>query len=292
MKFSVLLDIFIELLSKRMLTAKYLAEKYALSPRTVYRYVEVLSSAAPVQIKRCRCGGIYLSDCYTLPTGFLRAEEYDAMIDALSEAYVNTTETRFLQAKRKLSATRAEERREKTLIAETGDLFLDETALPLSSTMLEKLRLIGACMRSCTVLEIEYLENGEKSLRKIDPHTIAVLDGALHTYAFCHTARAFRLFRVGRILSAVKTQESFRKRPFEFAELSKAKASARQPVRLEINERALERAYDWLGAENIRLINGRYIADVLLFDNAAFQAKLNTFGEDVKVISPKKRKNE
>ena len=147
MKFSVLLDIFIELLSKRMLTAKYLAEKYALSPRTVYRYVEVLSSAAPVQIKRGRCGGIYLSDCYTLPMDFFKAEEYDAMIEALSEAYAKTAEDRFLQAKRKLSAHKTEERRKRALIAETGDLFLDETALPLSSTMLEKLRLIGACMR-------------------------------------------------------------------------------------------------------------------------------------------------
>ena len=104
MKFSILLDILIELLSKRRVTASYLAEKHSLSQRTVYRYIAILAETVPAQIKRGRGGGICLSDSYKLPLGFLTAEEYDAAIEALSEAYTRSPEARFLDAKRKLSA--------------------------------------------------------------------------------------------------------------------------------------------------------------------------------------------
>ena len=43
MKFVILLDIFFELLAKRKITASYLAQKYEVSVRTVYRYVDILS---------------------------------------------------------------------------------------------------------------------------------------------------------------------------------------------------------------------------------------------------------
>ena len=78
MKFQVILDILFELLSRRRVTANSLAEKHKLSPRTVYRYVEVLSTAVPIRIKRGRDGGICLPDSYKLPVNFLTEAELSA----------------------------------------------------------------------------------------------------------------------------------------------------------------------------------------------------------------------
>ena len=75
MKFSILLSIVFDLLSKQSVTARYLAEKHSLSPRTVYRYIEILSQHLPLEIKRGRNGGICLADNYKLHVGFMRAEE-------------------------------------------------------------------------------------------------------------------------------------------------------------------------------------------------------------------------
>ena len=83
MKFSILIDMLFDLLSKRKITAAYLAEKYQISPRTVYRYVDLLAQKLPVSVKRGRNGGIYLSDSYRLPVGFMSADEYTAAINAL-----------------------------------------------------------------------------------------------------------------------------------------------------------------------------------------------------------------
>ena len=67
MKFVILLDILFELLSKRKVTATFLSEKFNISTRTVYRYVDTLSLCIPLYVKQGREGGIYLSDSYKLP---------------------------------------------------------------------------------------------------------------------------------------------------------------------------------------------------------------------------------
>ena len=71
MKFEILLSMLFDLLAKHKLTATYFAERYEISPRTVYRYVDILSMVLPVYVKRGRDGGICISDSYKLPKGFM-----------------------------------------------------------------------------------------------------------------------------------------------------------------------------------------------------------------------------
>ena len=104
MKFAILLDILFDLLLKRRVTATELAEKYEISTRTVYRYIDLLSMTVPVYVKQGRNGGICISDSYKLPMGFMTKDEYDAAMEALAAMYSQLPQERFLQAKRKLSA--------------------------------------------------------------------------------------------------------------------------------------------------------------------------------------------
>lgn len=104
MKFKTVLDMLFELLQKRKVTATYFSKKYGISLRTVYRYVEELKSALPLEITRGRNGGICLPDQFKLPVNFMTNEEYLAAIEALEIAYAHYPEDRFLIAKEKLSA--------------------------------------------------------------------------------------------------------------------------------------------------------------------------------------------
>ena len=280
----------IELLSKRNLTANYFAEKYDLSPRTVHRYLEVLSSAVPIQIKRGRNGGIYLSEHYKLPLGFFTTEEYDAIISALNASYAETLDERFLFAKRKLSTQ--EKHHEQTLVCtgESDDIIFSDTAFHSPISMLEKLRLLGACIRSRTIVDVEFLDNNKKTAHKIEPHVLLAQDHCWYVYAFCHTQRKFQFFSLGNITSLIKTEETFRKRPIETNALPSFAASTTITVRLQIADHALERAQCWLGEENIRFKNGKYIADVLFPDNEYLIKTLLSLGADFTVLSPKEIK--
>lgn len=104
MKLQTVLEMLFELLQKRKLSARYFAKKHGISLRTVYRYVEELKTAVPLEISRGRNGGISLPDTYKLPVNFMTSQEYLAAMDALEMAYCATAEARFLTAREKLAA--------------------------------------------------------------------------------------------------------------------------------------------------------------------------------------------
>lgn len=289
MKFMILLDILFDLLAKRKVTASYLAEKYEISQRTVYRYVDLLSMAVPIYIKRGRDGGICISDNYKLPVGFMTKEEYESTIEALELIYSQLPEERFLDAKRKLSTQLKSESRELVLSGEIGNILVDGGTWGDTHGFSDKLRLVEECLRDKAVMEIEYHSRiGEKTKRKIEPHVLVFKQSIWYIYAFCYKQRAFRLFRLGRIFSAVKTQETFQRRPFQREDIPLQYWTSEQsiPVRFEIFQSAFADAQDWLGVENMRLIGERWFAEVSLPNDEVLVRKIVGLGAGIKVLSP------
>ena len=289
MKFTILLEILFDLLAKRKLTAAYLAEKYEISQRTVYRYIDLLSMSVPIYIKRGRNGGICISDNYKLPVGFMTKEEYASAIEALEAMYSQLPEERFLAAKRKLSAQTKSETRELVLSGEIGTILVDGGAWGDTRAFSDKLRLVEECIQNRLVLEIEYHSRaGEKTHRKIEPHVLVFKQSVWYVYAFCHKQRAFRLFRLGRIFSALNTEERFQKRPFkrEDIPLNYWTSEKSVDVQFEIRTDAFADAQDWLGVENMRFLNDKWYAEVTLPDDEALVRKIVGLGAGIKVLSP------
>lgn len=284
MKFSILLDILFDLLSKRKVTAAYLAEKYEVSPRTVYRYVELLASKLPLSVKRGRNGGICLSDSYRLPVGFMSADEYAAAIEALVSAYTAKPEPRFLEAKRKLSAQIKTEKQTLVVSGEIGAFYVEDI-LP---TFSEKLRILEECIRNANLAEIEYLsEDNERISTNVEPHALLLCKGVWYVYAFCHQAREFQLVRLGRIYTLIQTKTPFRKRSFEWSEIPCLTQKEKYlSVRLAISEKAVERLRDKLGIETLRKTGDKRFAEVSLPDDERTVNLLLGLGKDVEVVSP------
>ena len=286
MKFVILFD----LLAKRKLTAAYLAEKYEISSRTVYRYIDLLSMSVPIYIKRGRNGGIYISDNYKLPVGFMTKDEYEAAIEALTVIYSQLPEERFLDAKRKLSAQVKSETRELILSGDIGNILVDSGTWGDTRTFSDKLRLIEECIRDKYVLEIEYhSRTGEKTQRKMEPHVLVFKQNVWYVYAFCHKQRAFRLFRLGRIFSAIKADERFQKRPFKREDISLNYWTTSEnsiDAHFEIQSSAFADAQDWLGVENMRQNGNVWTAEVTLPNDETLVRKILSLGDGFKVLSP------
>lgn len=290
MKFSILLDILFDLLIKRKATAPYFAEKHGISVRTVYRYIDLLSITVPVYVKRGRDGGICISDSYKLPVGFMTKEEYNAAIESLTAMYAQLPQERFLSAMRKLSAQMKTEARELSLSGDIGTILVDGGTWGDTRSFSERLRLAEECIQSRTVLEIEYhARTGEKTQRKIEPHVLVYKQSVWYLYAFCHEQRAFRLFRLGRIFSAVKTEESFTRREVKREEIPlQFWTSEAQSVEatFAFSKDVLVSAQDWLGVENLRKNGDEWTACVSLpFDDNLIRQIL-ALGAGVKVLSP------
>ncbi len=291
MKFAILLAILFDLLSKRKVTATYLAEKHEISPRTVYRYVDLLSMTVPVYVKRGRNGGICISDNYKLPVGFMTTEEYESAIEALSAMYSQLPEERFLSAKRKLSAQVKSESRDLTLSGELGNIVVDGGTWGDTRNFSEKIRIVQEALKETEILDVEYRSRtGEKTQRKIEPHVLVFKQGVWYVYAFCHKQRAFRLFRLGRIYSAMKTGETFRKRQVRREEIPLSYWTTEKTVdaRFAVSEKGFVDALDWLGVENLQQKNGQWYADVTLPDDESLVKKIISLGDGIRVLEPTK----
>lgn len=289
MKFSILIAILFDLLARRKVTATYLAEKYEISPRTVYRYIDLMSATLPVYVKRGREGGIYISDNYKLPMGFMTKEEYEAAIEALSVTYSQLPQQRFLDAKRKLSAQVKSEVRNLTLSEEIGQILVDGGTWGDVHTFSDKVRLVEECIRERIVLDVEYRSrSGEKTQRKIEPHVLVFKQGVWYVFAFCHKQRAFQLFCLGRIFAALKTDETFAKRPFSREDIPLNHRTSEKTVTavFEIDPNAVADARDWLGVENLQQKNGKWQAEVTLPDDESLVRKIVSLGAGFKVRSP------
>ena len=185
MKYALLLKILFDLLSKRKVTANYLSEKYDISPRTVYRYVDELAKVAPVFVKRGRDGGIYIADNYKLPMGFMTEEEYNATIEALNAAYARTTQERFLQAKRKISAQEKTEINELVFVGKTEDIFIDGATWGATKGYFDKVRALRECIREKKIADVLFFAKNESPiLRKIEPHVLVFTKNSWLVFAF------------------------------------------------------------------------------------------------------------
>lgn len=290
MKFTILVEILFELLAKRKITATYLSQKYELSVRTIYRYVDILSLTVPVYVKRGREGGICISDAYKLPTGFMTKEEYEATVDALAFAYAQFPETRYLEAHNKISAQVKAEIRDTALSGELGTILVDDGTWGDTRAFSDKLKLFENAIKARAVLEIEYhARTGEKSTRRIEPHVLIFKQNVWYIYAFCRKQRAFRLFRIGRTISVIETDENFQKRAFKREDIPLSYWTSETKTveaRFEIAEKSFVDAQDWLGTENLHQIGGKWYADMTLPDDETLVRKILALGSGVKVLSP------
>ena len=289
MKFSIILSIFFELLAKRRLTAKYLSEKHEISPRTVYRYVEILAEHVPLFIKRGRNGGICLADNYKLPVGYMTETEYAAVIEALAFTYAQHPNEKFLLAKRKLSAQYKEDKKKLLFSGDAGNFFADSGVWGDMHAFSEKLRLIEESIKRRVVVQIGYqTETTEKLQSKIEPHALIYKQNVWYLYAFCHASRKFESYRLGGIFALELTQATFRKRPFskENIPLFQNAQTKTVAVRLAFSPESYLDAQNWLGVENLKKKNGAWYADLLLPDDQALLGKILSFGAGVKVLEP------
>ena len=112
MKYETMIKIMMLLLTKRKLTASQIADRYGISTRSVYRYVEELNvCGVPVDVTRGRYGGIYVADTFRLPTGYLTRGEYSAAINALNAMASQVTDENIISALEKLQRQQKRDRK-------------------------------------------------------------------------------------------------------------------------------------------------------------------------------------
>ncbi len=288
MKYEVMLGMLFDLLNKRRVTAQALAAKYDISQRSVYRYIdEMICAGVPIDLSRGTGGGIYISDSYKLPRGFMTAEEYRKAIDALLAMDEQLNDETLKSAIGKLQSQIKLERKDLTI---SGNILIDSGTWGDTQRFSGKLALIERAIEQQERLKIEYVSrNGEQSSRTILPHLLVFKQNIWYVYAFCEVRKAFRLFKLGRIRAIFNTDTLFLPHPYsrediplQFWHTEKTEIEAT----FRISPSALPFAEEWLGIENIVEQEGEHFATVTLPDDQSLVGKILSVGSGFTVLSP------
>ena len=294
MKFEMMINVLFELLSKRSVSASYIAEKYGVSVRSVYRYAEALEAAnVPIYTTRGKGGGFHLVDTYRLSSTFMTRDEFELVIDSLTAISGSVPDGKLLSAINKLKATVKPEYG--GFDVKAGNLIID--AGPWGDTIgyKNKLQVIEKGIGENQKLSIRYHDrNGLVTERVIDPHIILFKQGLWYVYAFCNMRKDFRFFKTGRIESATLLNKKFVRQDLSKMDLpldfwhNNLQAC---PVTLEIDAKVVSDVEEWLGIENVSRENGKIVANVSLPVDDGLVAKIIGFGSGLKVVQPKSLKD-
>ncbi|WP_223702175.1 helix-turn-helix transcriptional regulator [Sutcliffiella deserti] len=204
--------------SGEKITAKQISEKLEMNIRTVYRYIDTIStSGVPIISEPGHNGG------YTLMNNFIEAPLFFDFEEqtSLFHAAVFAEEAGYYggealnRAISKLSKYSNQEQETKI----NQHLTSLEVISRLSSLSMEPfLKELEQAVADGYSVKIRYHKSGEKQLnyRLVDPYRIIYWNNKWYVIGFCHLRNDIRSFRVDRIESLMLTENKFN-RPENFS---------------------------------------------------------------------------
>ena len=282
MQVNRLLEIVYVLLRRKVVTAKELSEQFGVSRRTIYRDLDILSSAGiPVYAEKGRGGGIRLLPEFVLGKAILSDQEQNEILVALQGlSSVKGIETD--QVLEKLAATF-----NKTIVN-----WLD---VDFSSWSFANEHLFNdfktAILRQ-QIVEFDYFgANGEKTYRRIEPIQLRFKSKAWYLSGYCLDKQDLRLFKLVRIKNLILTNESFPKRnPLDVPSRNKPAPDPRQDVtlKLRIEPEMTNRVFDEFAEEMLeKQADGSFIVTVTWPEDHWVYGFILSFGEYIEVLEPK-----
>ena len=178
----------------------------------------------------------------------------------------------------------------------SGNLIIDAGPWGNAVGYKNKLAVVQKAIDNNLILDIKYHDrDGDVTDRRIYPHVIVFKQGLWYVYAYCCLRNRFRFFKIGRIEQVIISDQKFERKnvtiddiPLNFWE----NATNTENIVFEVDKKYLSDVEEWLGIENVKPFNGKFIADVTIPYDGGLLSKIMSFGDGVTVIAPEKLKND
>ncbi len=290
MKYEVMIKILFLLLSRDKVTAKYIADRFDISVRTVMRYITAMSLAGvPIMSGVGRSGGFYISESFRLPASFLTENEFNRVIATLTSCNEQLCSEEINSAIEKLSATSKVGGKSVNLFC--GNLIIDGSSWIGNDNVKNVLSVIETAIEKCLTVIIKYIDRqGAETEREIEPHVVILKQGAWYVYAYCRLRKGFRIFKISRVVCADATETTFIRRETDFSADKLADWFGELPteyVDLEVDKSAKADVEEWLGVDAVYKTNGDklYVSATLPYDGWLISRILG-YGRKVRILSP------
>ncbi|MEO9805155.1 MAG: YafY family protein [Reichenbachiella sp.] len=198
-----------QLQSKRIVTAKYLAERHNVSVRTIYRDIRALEkSGIPIITEEGK--GYSIMEGYHLPPVLFTEDEANALITMEQLVIKNKDQSLVENVSGAIEKIKAILRYSQK---GNADLLTDRVYFGGNNNeekTSDNLMQLQSAIIHFQVLKIEYHSSEKKrTTRDIEPFAVYSINGNFLLIAFCRLRNDFRAFRIDFIESLVPQNETF-----------------------------------------------------------------------------------
>lgn len=200
LKLERLVSIIYKLLNNEVLSASTLAEEYQVSPRTIYRDIDVICAAGfPVVSHQGMNGGYGIMDGYKMDKSLLGSYDVDALITVLTSLSTVFNDVRAQGTIERLQTIGEQHER--------PNLTVDLNTYRTEPDSLSHLR---AGIMEHHVVQFDYINSkNERTSREIEPVRLQFKYRSWYVYGYCRSRRDYREFRLSRMLNVHLTNRHF-----------------------------------------------------------------------------------
>lgn len=278
MRDSRLFRILYYVLEKGKVTANELSEKFEVSVRTIYRDIDVISSAGiPIYATQGKGGGIEIADDFVLKKSLLSEKEQEQILVALKglEGINKQYENELLT---KLSAF--------FKIKNTNWIEVDFTNWQRGNEYDELFNDIKSAIINKNIISFKYFSSNEKETsRQVKPIRLLFKGWDWYVYTFCLLRNEFRYFKLSRIRDLKILDENFEDSYEDVVLIKKMEYKDTVHVKLKFDRKVAFRVYDEMG-DIKEDEEGNLYAEIELPNDYNLYNYIFSFGESVEVLEP------
>ncbi|MDQ0171639.1 helix-turn-helix transcriptional regulator [Paenibacillus tundrae] len=200
MKLERLISIIFKLLNHEVLSASTLAEEFQVSPRTIYRDIDVICAAGfPVVSHQGLKGGYGIIDGYKMDKSLLGSYDVNSLITVLSSLSTVFDDGRVQGTIERLQ-TIGSEHQSPSLSIDLETRRTEPDALPYLRTGITEYRII----------QFDYINTkNERTSRRIEPIRLHFKYRNWYVYGFCLARQDYREFRLSRMMNVSLSSDTF-----------------------------------------------------------------------------------
>lgn len=268
------------LLDKGQMTAPELADYFEVSIRTIYRDIDILSSAGiPIYATQGKGGGIAIQDSYVLKKSLLSEQEQKQILMALQGIRVLEDE----QINMLLSKLSGVFQRQ-----QGNWLEIDFSTWTKSGAGKHNFQLLQSAIWKSRIVSFSYYSGkGEQTKRIIEPHKLVFKTSDWYLYGYCTLRKDFRFFKLTRKRDLkLQDAEFMRETPEHIFERSDEFEMKTVQVTLLFDAGMSHEIYEKFDEEVSEQEDGSLLVTTILPDNELLYSYVLSCRERVEVLSP------
>ena len=291
MKVDRLVSIIMILLDKKRIGAQELADRFEVSPRTIYRDIDAINMAGiPVRSTSGVGGGFEIMPEYKVDRKVFSTADLSAILMGLSSLSSMIRGNELVNALAKVKSFIPADKA-KDIEIKTNQIVIDLSPWMGNRNIQPYLEIIKTALKESKLLSFDYADgHGNKTARTAEPYQLVLKGNHWYWQGYCYKRNDFRLFKLSRtsnlqILEETFTPREVQKPQLDFAELL---ANMQTSIKIRIHQSVMDTVLDYCPYEDFSPDGDEhYIVNFPFIENDYYYNILFSFGDKCECLEPK-----